>query len=384
MKKNKKRLNIKMIILPILILLIIVCIITTLTLKNNKNYQTSKDYKEVTIRNKKYYQRLTNNAWKGEYHQDNFDTENAVDSIIKVVSYSEYLETINSINSVISDKIKPYYTNENSNYIILSYSNGHSWCRMELINCIEKDNKIIIYGAEKTNGVMASGSGYFIAIPTNLSVDTKIDFRNCYTKSEINNLKKYNSTYNPTNIVSDKPIIYLYPTKETEISVKLLKKENITYSYPKYKDKWKVLAQPNGNLQDLSTGRNLYALYYENNNTKNFKVEKDGFIVKGKDTIKFLEEKLAVLGLSEREAEEFIIYWLPKLESNKYNYIRFATQDEINENMPIEINPNSDTIIRVLMTFKKLDNPINIQEQQLKTPNRTGYTVVEWGGTEIK
>lgn len=373
-----------MIILPILILLIIVSIITTLTLKNNKNYLTSKDYKEVTIRNKKYYQRLTNNAWKGEYHQDNFDTENAVDSIIKVVSYSEYLETINSINSVISDKIKPYYTNENSNYIILSYSNGHSWCKMELINCIEKDNKIIIYGAEKTNGVMASGSGYFIAIPTNLSVGTKIDFRNCYTKSEINNLKKYNSTYDPTNIVSDKPIIYLYPTKETEISVKLLKKENITYSYPKYKDNWKVLAQPNGNLQDLSTGRNLYALYYENNNTKNFKVEKDGFIVKGKDTIKFLEEKLAVLGLSEREAEEFIIYWLPKLESNKYNYIRFATQDEINENMPIEINPNPDTIIRVLMTFKKLDNPINIQEQQLKTPNRTGYTVVEWGGTEIK
>ena len=102
------------------------------------------------------------------------------------------------------------------------------------------------------------------------------------------------------------------------------------------------------------------------------------------DTIKFLEEKLAILGLSEREAEEFIIYWLPKLESNKYNYIRFATQDEINENMPIEINPNPDTIIRVLMTFKKLDNPINIQEQQLKTPNRTGYTVVEWGGTEIK
>lgn len=384
MKKNKKRLNIKMIILPILILLIIVSIITTLTLKNNKNYQTSKDYKEVTIRNKKYYQRLTNNAWKGEYHQDNFDTENAVDSIIKVVSYSEYLETINSINSVISDKIKPYYTNENSNYIILSYSNGHSWCKMELINCIEKDNKIIIYGAEKTNGVMASGSGYFIAIPTNLSVDTKIDFRNCYTKSEINNLKKYNRTYDPTNIVSDKPIIYLYPTKETEISVKLLKKENITYSYPKYKDKWQVLAQPNGNLQDLSTGRNLYALYYESTNTKYFKVEKDGFIVKGKDTIKFLEEKLAVLGLSEKEAEEFIIYWLPKLESNKYNYIRFATQDEINENMPIEINPNPDTIIRVLMTFKKLDNPINIQEQQLKTPNRTGYTVVEWGGTEIK
>ena len=34
-----------------------------------------------------------------------------------------------------------------------------------------------------------------------------------------------------------------------------------------------------------------------------------------------LEEKLAILGLTERESEEFIVYWLPKLEKNKYNYI---------------------------------------------------------------
>lgn len=90
------------------------------------------------------------------------------------------------------------------------------------------------------------------------------------------------------------------------------------------------------------------------------------------------------IGLTEREAEEFIVYWLPKLESNKYNYIRFATLDEINKNMPLEINPNPDTIIRVLMTFKGLENPINVQEQQLETPNRTGFVAVEWGGTEIE
>ena len=38
---------------------------------------------------------------------------------------------------------------------------------------------------------------------------------------------------------------------------------------------------------------------------------KEGFIVKGKDTITFLKEKLAQLGLNEREANEFIIYSLP-------------------------------------------------------------------------
>ena len=116
----------------------------------------------------------------------------------------------------------------------------------------------------------------------------------------------------------------------------------------------------------------------------NFKIENDGFVVKGNDVATFLEEKLAILGLTERESEEFIIYWLPKLEANKYNYIRFATLDEINDNMPLEINPNPDTVIRVLMTFKGLDKPIEVQEQQLTTPERKGFVAVEWGGTEIK
>lgn len=182
----------------------------------------------------------------------------------------------------------------------------------------------------------------------------------------------------------DKPIIYLYPTQETKVSVKLPLKEQITCSYPKYIDGWDVIAEPSGNLIDLETKRNLYALYYESINTMDFQVSEDGFVVKGEEVAKFLEEKLSILGLTEKEAEEFIVYWLPKLESNKYNYIRFATLDEINENMPLEINPTPDTIIRVLMTFKKLDNPIEIKEQKLVAPKRNGFVVVEWGGTEIE
>ena len=77
---------------------------------------------------------------------------------------------------------------------------------------------------------------------------------------------------------------------------------------------------------------------------------------------------------------------LPKLSEHEYNYIRFATVDEINEAMPLEINPAPDTIIRVLMTYKGLDEPLaGVKEQQLPdTPTRTGFTAVEWGGSEIR
>ena len=212
---------------------------------------------------------------------------------------------------------------------------------------------------------------------TFITLDKNITYAkfNINTK-KVNNIDDYGTTY--------KPIIYLYPKEDTEVSVKLQYKDNITTSYPKYLDGWNVLAKKDGTLTDLSTNKNLYSLYYESENLLNFKVENDGFIVKGSDASTFLEEKLAILGLTERESEEFIIYWLPKLEANKYNYIRFATLDEINKNMPLEINPNPDTIIRVLMTYKGLETPIDITEQQLETPTRTGFVAVEWGGTEIK
>ena len=52
--------------------------------------------------------------------------------------------------------------------------------------------------------------------------------------------------------------------------------------------------------------------------------------------------------------------------------------------MPLEINPNPDAIIRVLMTFKGLEEPMEVEEQKLITPNRNGFVAVEWGETEIK
>ena len=179
-----------------------------------------------------------------------------------------------------------------------------------------------------------------------------------------------------------KPIIYLYPTEETEISVTLKYPEKITCSYPKYIDNWNVIAYPDGTLKDTKTNRELYSLYWEGKGI--IKADKnEGFVVKGEDTAEFLEEKLEILGLNAKESEEFIIYWLPKMQDNKYNYIRFATMDEINEYMPLEFSVSPDSLIRVYMQYKPLNRFKNVTPQNLTTPVREGFTIVEWGGTEI-
>ena len=182
----------------------------------------------------------------------------------------------------------------------------------------------------------------------------------------------------------DKPIIYLYPKENINVSVKLGKPELITTSYPSYIDGWEILAHPDGTLTDLNSGRELYSLYWEGGNG-DFGMTSDGFVVRGADAAEFLVEKLAILGLNARESEEFIIYWLPKLQGNEYNYIRFASMEEINDYMPLNVEPHPDTMIRILMLYKPLDEAIDVNEQELApTPNRDGFTLVEWGGSELE
>ena len=179
-----------------------------------------------------------------------------------------------------------------------------------------------------------------------------------------------------------KPIIYLYPTQETQVNITLWTPENLSHIYPKYNpSKWRnIIAEPNWDLKDIETWRKLYVLYREwkTNNESNFN---EWFVVEWKDTISFLEEKLAILWLNEREAEEFIVYWLPQMENNKYNLIRFETIEEQNENMQLNITPKPDTIIRVMMDWKSINKPIKILEQKLTSPERVWFTVVEWWGS---
>ncbi|MBR5418721.1 hypothetical protein IK110_00500 [Candidatus Saccharibacteria bacterium] len=182
----------------------------------------------------------------------------------------------------------------------------------------------------------------------------------------------------------DKPIIYLYPESKTDLVVKLSTPENLTVSYPKYADGWNVTAYPNGDLVDKKTGNKLYSLYWEGRKQSNITDKTTGFVVKGTDSAKFLEEKLDILGLNYREKEEFIVYWIPKLEANAYNYIYFESAEEIEKDMPLELSVQPDTVIRVRMVFEGLTEKKDVKEQVLApAPARKGFTVVEWGGINL-
>ena len=181
--------------------------------------------------------------------------------------------------------------------------------------------------------------------------------------------------------VDYKPVIYLYPEMEMQVSVELTLDGKLTCTYPAYKDGWTVTASPDGTLTDAN-GQTYNYLYWEGETYAQYDFSK-GFCVKGEDTAIFLEEVLAKLGLTRREANEFIVYWLPLMEQNSYNIISFQT-DIYTEAAKLNVDPAPDTLIRVFMAWQASDSFVSLPEQELTAPERDGFTVVEWGGTECK
>ncbi|MEG1870247.1 MAG: hypothetical protein RR205_05295, partial [Oscillospiraceae bacterium] len=108
-----------------------------------------------------------------------------------------------------------------------------------------------------------------------------------------------------------------------------------------------------------------------------------GFVVKGEDTEEFLRQSLKTMGLTPREYNDFLVYWVPQMQDNPYNMITFADK-QYEQLAPLTITPKPDSILRVHMVFKPLEKPVSIPKQKLKPFDRQGFTVVEWGGTRAK
>lgn len=179
----------------------------------------------------------------------------------------------------------------------------------------------------------------------------------------------------------EKPVIYLYPEATTAVSVRLDYDGQLTCTYPTYENGWVVTAAPDGTLTDAK-GQTYNYLYWEGETAAEYDLT-EGFCVAGADTAAFLEDALTQLGLTRREANEFIVYWLPRMEGNPYNQISFQ-QEAYTDSAKLTVTPAPDSILRVFMVWKPLDKPVDIPAQTLPAFERHGFTLVEWGGAKVQ
>jgi hypothetical protein len=186
-------------------------------------------------------------------------------------------------------------------------------------------------------------------------------------------------------VVCEKPVIYLYPEKETDVHVEVVPKGSFTFTYPNYKNGWDVTASPNGELN--VDGKSFNYLFWESDQVWNprSQVLFEGSVVERENITQFLEDRLDEFGLTTKEKADFITFWAPRLMRHNLSFIHFMVNDDADEFADLKISPEPDHIYRIYMISYPMDGAEDISSipQHLNKIDRSGFTVIEWGGTEI-
>lgn len=192
--------------------------------------------------------------------------------------------------------------------------------------------------------------------------------------------------YADIEIISDKPVIYLYPTKDLEVTTTIKPNGQFLFTYPPYENGWKGTAHPDGSI--TIADKNYPYLFWEGSH-KMTAADMDltkGYMVKGDSVTAFLERNLSQMGLNDREMTDFITYWAPRMAGNDQQFVQFIFDDECNRFADLSISPAPAQIFRVYMIWAPVPEHVVMhpEPQVVKTVNRDQFYAIEWGGSEVK
>lgn len=205
-----------------------------------------------------------------------------------------------------------------------------------------------------------------------------------------------------------KPVIYLYPEKPTDIRLSFLSSVSLNTQIPFYNNGWYVNARPDGTLTDLqpqytdcskinslkfgseyasnACEKNSYPyIYWSGKSRQNPYPKVDGgWVIEKNNLQEFMNEKLKEIGLNEKESNDMTSYWVIKMKEKNapYYQISFLKTNQMNEFIPMNVNPVPDSVLRVFLDFKALSKKPSVEPkpQQFNKFIRHGFTLVEWGG----
>jgi len=216
--------------------------------------------------------------------------------------------------------------------------------------------------------------GYYEVIEDSVKISSQE-----MVKAEI----RFTSTDPRMIITVDKPVIYVYPNEKMDINIQLNTVGKLNFTYPSYNEGWNFTATPEGNISMNEKEYNY--LFWESQMEEN-SLEKNsntGFLVETKNLLSFLENSLTQMGLNSKEQADFISYWYPQMMVNEKNNIHFMFNEACDSYAELKITPQPDHIFRVGMVWAKATTDFVPEIQEIPSVIRNGFTVIEWGGTEV-
>lgn len=180
--------------------------------------------------------------------------------------------------------------------------------------------------------------------------------------------------YEASSATIKKPAVYLYPIEDSIIKVKLEINGKLIQDIPEYNLGWEVFVTKAGIIE------NQYDYLFYEAKLKKIDLPNNGWIVKYENLDSWFETNLIKLGLNQKEKDQFKDYWLKELPKSNYYQIKLLEDSFLKENMDLIVSPQPNTLIRLNFYFKPIKENIDLPEPIIVTPQRNGFTVVEWGG----
>jgi hypothetical protein len=196
-------------------------------------------------------------------------------------------------------------------------------------------------------------------------------------------------------LIIKKPNIYLYPTETTDVSVRLELAEGcaLTRSDPPYGDGWRVTVSPDGWMDNgigyvvgevdgeevIFDAPRYGCLFYEADAPDVWQTERGWLVDDGEDLGDFFAENLAAYGFNEREIEDFLGYWEPRLNAGYYAVFPQLAAD-IEPLVGLNVYPEPDSVLRLF--YYLVADPLmggELAPPVIEPFERTGFAVVEWG-----
>lgn len=169
------------------------------------------------------------------------------------------------------------------------------------------------------------------------------------------------------------PNIYLYPESTTNVRIELGFPfgGQIVESKPYYDNGWDINVTPDGMINEQ-----YEYLFYEVLMSTPLN-HRAGWLLDGSSFEGELRGLLSSRGFVGREIDDFVEYWVPRLEGSPW----YAVYPQDAESMiTLDISPRPDNILRALFLIRPLAYQVSIPAPPDQgTFVRKGFTVIEWG-----
>ncbi|MGD1045841.1 MAG: hypothetical protein ABR936_11035 [Bacteroidota bacterium] len=266
--------------------------------------------------------------------------------------------------------ISEIYISRNDTIFVRQYD-GLTWAQVIYHGVLKADSTLTnrwLVPLNPLSSVAALSPGNYVA-------DVFINAR--FDNAEIEHPQRIQITIIDTShVVVRKPNIYLYPQTTRNLSVALVfpMGGSVLQSVPLYSDGWNVSVEPSGKIN-----QQYDYLFYESKNPDMYQYQ-SGWVVSRDTLTSFFTNNLLLAGFSEREKDDFIEYWIPRLIDYPYYIIYPQFADEIGKTIQLKISEPPDTMLRLFYIIKGTTN----MDQTLSVPTipqfkRNGFVVTEWG-----